>query len=84
MIAEGKGFKGMVKRSLLWICGGTLLGLPLLAAAQVPAVTQVSFAPASIASGVNSQLTIVLSNPNAAAATLTAPARWSRRRAPRA
>jgi outer membrane lipase/esterase len=46
-----------------------LLGMPWYASAQ--AITQISFAPASIPSGGTSQLTIVLGNANGNAATLT-------------
>jgi len=48
---------------------------PLLVMAQTatPTVSSITFAPASIASGKTSLLTITLTNPSANAATLTAP-----------
>lgn len=61
-------------RCSLKTCGWLLAAAPLCAAAQTaapPTVSQVTFAPATISSGATSQLTLVLSNTNAAAATLT-------------
>ena len=64
--------RGAYLRMLL---GLQMLGIPLLATAQIvapPTVSQINFAPATIQSGATSRLIVTLGNPNAAPATLTA------------
>jgi uncharacterized protein YhjY with autotransporter beta-barrel domain len=62
---------------MLATVAGILAAAPLPVQAQTapvaPSVAKISFSPASITSGGTSQLTITLANPNAEAATLTAP-----------
>jgi len=71
LIRGGKVMARHPMHAFAWLLAAT----PMCAFAQVaavpPTVSQVTFAPASISSGSTSQLTLVLSNTNAAAATLT-------------